>query len=1164
MGLRFVLGPSGFGKSTYVQQWMTGEASAHREREYFMIVPDQFTMQTQGLMAGRNPDGGILNIDVLSFGRLTHRIFEEVGKPDLIPLDDLGKCLVLRRVIHEKEGELKVLKKGIHSPGYVEEVKSVLSEFMQYGIRPGELALKIKDLKANPALKYKLEDLLILYKGFEEALENKYTTREETLYQLCERIPLSKTLPKTTMVFDGFTGFTPIQVNVIATLLEYSEEVIVTLPFGAESAAKEAGQGNDCSDLFYLTHKTIRDLTREAENLHITVHPAVFLCDKDTKNRFDSVPAIAYLERNLFRQSEAAYPWAPEEIKVCVAGDETHECMLLCREMFSLIEEKKYRYRDMAVVCGNLNAYKETLKKQFEKYDIPYFMDSTTELILNPFVAFLRSLLLTVIRGYDYEDVFSVIKSPFSGFDREEADKLENYVLAKNIRGKKAWNKDFTALSAEMKIRLRNLPEEEEKKFREELLSGVNDTRRRFAAIFEPFLAIRGGRAATKEWMKAFYQVITSLHAYDVLTEYADIFEEDGDIENALIYRQVYKHVMELFDQVVSLIGDEEITLEELSEVLDTGYGEIRIGIIPGSVDVLPVCDLIRSRFGDIKALFFIGVNDGNIPSVGKGGGILSDMERTVLLNENWELSPDRAMESFAEQLYLYQILTKPSERLYLSYLTITDEGDSRTPSYLIFELKKMFPKLEEKNEVSALAKTDADNPEETFLRHLVLSGKDLRHEFSSYLGAFMRSELDDDGVEYTKKLYATLLCDKEDAAWAENLIDSAMKGYRHVPLEEEVAREIYEGILKCSVSSLEKFAGCAYAHFLSYGLSIDEREDAGFNAVDYGNITHNALEIFGKYLQENGEEFAEVAEEKTAEIIDEIAYAVMENYDEGRMDMAKENAFLKHHVRRVIERSVKNLKLQLKKGHFKPAFYEEQFKRICKDGIAEIRGKIDRIDLCDDADRLFVKIVDYKSGGKDFEKEYFENGVQLQMVVYLNEAIRRFTAEYPDKEVKPAAMLYYRMQDPFVMTGEADENVVEKGRNIALRPTGLFVASDEVLNHLETERADGPSEVIPVKYTGDQIKTGDRSGNNSAVTEEQMGEYMKQADEKVVKLSTDILAGNIDVSPLRFGEYNPCKFCKFKPACGFDLGLEGYKERASEYKKPEKKTKSDSKKGKV
>ena len=246
MGLQFVLGPSGHGKSTYVQEWMIAEAEKHRDRDFLMIVPDQFTMQTQMIMSKKSPNGGILNIDVLSFGRLSHRIFKEVGRPERVMLDDLGKVLILRRVIQEQEEKLSVLKKGIHRPGYVEEVKSVLSEFMQYNIRPEDLDEKTETLPVNPALKGKLKDFVILYKAFLDALEEKYTTKEENLSCLSDRIPYSALIKRSVLVFDGFTGFTPLQLTVISALLENALDIIITLPYGEDP--KENGSSSGTPD----------------------------------------------------------------------------------------------------------------------------------------------------------------------------------------------------------------------------------------------------------------------------------------------------------------------------------------------------------------------------------------------------------------------------------------------------------------------------------------------------------------------------------------------------------------------------------------------------------------------------------------------------------------------------------------------------------------------------------------------------------------------------------------------------------------------------------------------------------------------------------------------------------------------------------------------------
>ena len=356
--------------------------------------------------------------------------------------------------------------------------------------------------------------------------------------------------------------------------------------------------------------------------------------------------------------------------------------------MTEMIREKGYRYRDMAVVCGDLQTYSKGLKLQFEKYGIPYFMDATTELIRHPFVSYIRTVLAAVIGGFDYHEMNGIIRSAFTDLTKEEADLLDNYCVAKNIRGHAAWSADFISPTNEMKRKLRGLEKDlKEEKIKAEL-DVINAAREKVFATFEPFEELSDKQDVTaKEYLTALYKLLTKAGAANTLNRMAEAYAEEEKPEKALEYSQVYKTVMKLFDQVVSLIGDDVVDLADLSEVLDVGFGEIRIGIIPKSVDILPVCDLIRSRFGQVKALFFIGVNDGNIPSVGAGGGLLSDMERNTLLSKGFELAPSRSMESFTEQLYLYQILTKPEEELYLSFLSVDSSGESRKPSVLIDEL---------------------------------------------------------------------------------------------------------------------------------------------------------------------------------------------------------------------------------------------------------------------------------------------------------------------------------------------------------------------------------------------------------------------------------------------------------------------------------------------
>lgn len=1168
MSLRFVLGPSGSGKSTYVQKLLAEDAKMHRDREYLLIVPDQFTLETQRIMATQSVNGGILNIDVLSFGRLTHRIFTEVGRPERILLDDLGKCLILRRVIQESEENLKVLKKGIHTPGYVEEVKSVLSEFMQYGLRPADLEKEIRSLSINPALRYKLEDFLFLYRAFEKSLAEKYTTREETLYCLAERIPLSGIIRKSTLVFDGFTGFTPIQNEVIAVLMENAMDVIITLPCGLElidpgkQAVGDPEKTPDFTRLFYLSDKTVRDLTKLAKERDIPVLPPHYLT---SSYRFSGAPSVAYLERNLFRKTEADYPFEPEEIHVSKAQDETHECKIMCRHIFDLIEKKNYRYRDMAVVCGDLQGYSEVLKKEFGKYKIPYFLDTTTHLTENPFVNYITSFLDVISGGYAYRDVCLFVKSPFSGLKREDTDLFDNYILAKRIRGFKMYGSEFTKLTVGMYRSFGELKEEEKKAKQAELLGRLNGVRSRFAEIFLPLEELGKRKDVTaKEWLTAFYRVLAAEGCQAKLEIIAEEYEKEGNPEKALEYNQVYGAVMDLFDQIVSLIGDEVISVTELKEILEAGFGEIRIGIVPKSVDVLPVCDLIRSRFSDIKVLFFLGVNDGNIPHTGAGGGLLSDMERSALMEQGLELAPNRAMESFAEQLYLYQILTKPSEELYLSFLSVTEAGQSRKPAYLIGELKKLFPKLKVEDEAEAVKTVFPEDLNANFKAHNILSNRDLREEFASLLGLAVEGKTGEEEKEYLLRLYGVLKADPDNDGWLKKTVSNAFDSYASSEnrLEKEIAEKIFseaDRIYKCSVSSLENFAGCAYKHFLTYGLKLTERENGEIAPSDTGTIKHAVLDAFGKYCVRNHEDFAAVTKERVDEIIDTIVEEKLSDLEEGLRQIVTENSYLTGRIRRIMKRSVNTLREQLENGKYKPVLFERKYERNLGDmedgkdnkealNNVVIRGSIDRIDIAEEENTVYVKIVDYKSGNKDFNEALFRAGLQLQTAVYLNEAIRQFRAadSGKKKEYKPGAMFYYHMFDPILSTTEENDSEVERLRKEELRPQGIFMddgKNPDLLENTDKRPAGQKSQKIPVSYT--ESREINSRTKKSVKTEEEMKAILESADEKVKNLVGEILGGEISVSPISDGNrYDACKFCAFKGACGFDGRAYGYKKR--------------------
>ena len=436
MSLQFYFGASGAGKSRKLHDYIIKESQRHPEKNYLLIVPDQFTMQTQMDLVVEHPRHAIMNIDVLSFGRLTHRIIEEVGGEELPVLDDTGKSLVLRKVAGQEREKLTVLGSHLHRIGYIHEVKSALSEFMQYGVGEKELETLIDYAKERGALYYKLQDLRHLYRAFGAYIHDRFITTEGTLDRLRTALPESEIVRGSVIAFDGFTGFTPIQNRVIQELLGLTDKVIITLTMDErENPYRVEGE----QKLFYLSQKTVSVLKRLAGEAGIAEEAPVWCTEKEEGRlpRFADNPELAHLERNLFRYPSSAYEGATERIHLIEAstpGEELRQtCIAIRRE---LLKSEGLCYRDIAVVTGNMGVYGKEAKEVFDRFDIPIYIDQTRGILGNPFASYVRSALQMILQDFSFDAVFHYLRTGLAGFTGEEVDRLENYVRRFGIRGR--------------------------------------------------------------------------------------------------------------------------------------------------------------------------------------------------------------------------------------------------------------------------------------------------------------------------------------------------------------------------------------------------------------------------------------------------------------------------------------------------------------------------------------------------------------------------------------------------------------------------------------------------------------------------------------------------------------------------------------------------------
>ncbi len=1116
MSLQFVFGGAGTGKSFYLNQTLVEEAEKNPDGQFFAIVPEQFTMETQKELVMLSSGHSILNIDIVSFERLAYRVFEELSCMPEIILDDMGKSMLLRKACALVERKLKVYRHHLDRAGFIEQLKSTMSEFGQYRIGEAELLELAEKTENRPLLNRKLKDMQLLFDAFREAMEEGMITAEELLPSLCRVIPRSRKLRDSVITLDGFTGFTPAQYQVIGELLKHCKALRVAVTI---DDAADVWRGGKQDDFFALSRKTISVLSKMALDEKAGRDADVLLTEP---KRFAGGTGLAFLSERLFRGGGEVFSGERTGIFLSGEASPSEEVRAMARRLAALVREEGYRYREIAVVCGDLERYRPLLAQAMAETGLPTFLDDKRNLLTNPVVELMRAALEVVEKDFSYESVFRYLKCGFLSFEEDVLFEMENYVLALGIRGHRRWEAPWETLY----------------KGGEHInLLVLNEAREQVAA---PLLALRSTfkkkGTTVREMTEALFHFLEKGGARERLLAMAEGFAAEGSYSLAKEYEQAYGQLLDLFDRIVGLLGEETLSVKTYNDVLDAGCREIRVGVIPAALDRILVGDVERSRLKDIKALFFIGVNDGNVPKRKKPGGLLSELDREEL-SPYAELTPSRRESSLIDKFYFYLTVTKPSHRLYISYALADEMGEKKTPSPYLAHIRKLFPELPSGEGKESLVLTRS------------LAFQMLADGMEEYR-AGRSSDLWD-------ALYGCLSENGENRELLEKLADAAFFSYEGDRISKAVARVLYGDPLTGSVTRLETYASCAYAQFLTYGLRLVKRKEFEFAALDMGNVFHKAIELCFRYAAEAGTPVFGIEEAGRKELVKRAVEEAAGTLGGNVLHASARNEYLLSRMGRITEKTIWALGEQLRAGEFVPAAFELDLApgesaamriSLTEGGSMQLKGKIDRVDLFEEADKVYVKIIDYKSGGMDFDLNAVYDGLELQLVVYLDAVMRKEQRKHPDKEIVPAGMFYYQIQDPILerrgTDGGSEAAVLE-----ALRPKGVFNGEERVVSLFQKEREeDGKSKWIPaVMKDGAPVP-----GKSAAISGKQFEHLRNFVYRQMERFGSAIAAGEISARPYRRKDRTGCDYCEFQSVCGFDRKLSGYEYRRFVEKSPE------------
>jgi ATP-dependent helicase/nuclease subunit B len=1126
MAVRFILGRSGAGKTSYCIDAVADALCEQSEQPLVLLVPEQASYQAERAILGDDRIPGYNRLNVLSFDRLQFLLLgKSIAFPRILPE---GRQMIVHKILRENKNDLRLFNSAAEHPGLARQMADTIIELHKYAKTPEDISQLLDELQRSEhanLTREKFTDINLILREYLSFIEGRFLDPDVQLARACDAVAESAVIKGARLWVDGFAGFTTAELAILKELLKAADDSTIALCLDPNEIdpANPKTENIDLGGLFYPTLRTYADLVETIKQTKLELAEPIILWEQA---RFSACPQLAHIERAA-SQDQPARIHAGENIRIISSPNERTEVRFVAEQILRLVKDGNCRYRDIAVIASDIERYQHYVEAYFNDYDLPFFIDRRKPLSRHPAVGLIGSALRIASAEFSNSDIFAYLKTDLVPTDRFDVDLLENYCLAFGITasdwlGEKKWQ--FAGADNE---------QFDEKR--------INEIRR---GVAKPLLELReklyspqsdDNKISPERFSGAVFDFLDRLEVTKTIADWIERASERGDNAAAEEHRQFYDKLVDVFDELAEVFAGTLLSADDFGAIIGSAFSQLTLAFIPPKLDQVLVGSIERSRHPNLKAVFLIGSTQKHFPVPIGSPGILSDDDRGLAEDAGFDLAGGTE-RNLAERRYLaYIAFTRASEFLCVTYPAIDEKGSAVPRSQFVEELENCFDGLTE--ESISPAQRDIEN---------IHNRTGLIEMLCTRLGKDAFECEDADNANLDGLLDAIRLDDALVDAGC--VIDSALNYENRAGLDDRIVTELFDMKLRSSATRLGAFAACPYQHFARYMLGLKERKEFKFEPLDLGNFYHTVLDALLKEVKARGLNFADIDDEQLKSILHGRieALAVEDSFLANFAHHGPHNAFILQNAGEILEDCILAIAQMVRAGVFEPAASEVSFGTPEKDAdgpggyeltladgrILSLKGKIDRIDKAMVEGEYLAIVFDYKRSARSFNWTGFAHGLDMQLPIYML-AVRDAAGTRKSENIVGA---FFMPVEVGAESATIDElpSAIGKFRHKA---SGIF--NGKFAGNLDSKAAKD-SRFYNFYVTKDGEPYGSYN-NRGALRPDDFQSVLDFAERKIIALAGEILTGKIDIRPYRIGTDSPCTYCKYKSVCRFDWQINDY-----------------------